>query len=145
MEAKVDQRDGIFVVSLAGQLDFESADALRNRCKQIFTDKKVIFNLEALNFVGSSGLTPFLDLLRDMKKSLGKNVKICSPQKDFVRLFETGDLSQIEVYENEEKAHNAFVFAQFMSEAQRRAQSADGVIRKVKSFGIDYPLEEDGE
>lgn len=145
MEAKVESRDGIYVVSLAGQLDFESADALRSRCRQIFTDKKVIFNLEALNFVGSSGLTPFLDLLKDMKKALGHNVKICAAQKDFVRLFETGDLSQIEVYESEEKAHNAFIFAQFMKEAERRKQSPDGIIRRVQSFGLDYPMEEDGE
>jgi anti-anti-sigma factor len=146
MEAKVESRDGIYVVSLAGQLDFESADALRNNCRQMFSDKKVIFNLEALNFVGSSGLTPFLDLLKDMKKNLGKNVKICAAQKDFVRLFETGgDLSQIEIYESEEKAHNAFIFAQFMTEAEKRAKGPEGVIRRVKSFGLDYPMEEDGE
>ena len=104
---------------------------------------QVIFNLGSLNFVGSSGLTPFLDLLKDMKKTHGHNIKICSAQKDFVRLFEGGELSQLEIYETEEKAHNAFVFAQFMAEARRR--SADGVIKKVRSFGLDYPLEEDGE
>ena len=143
MEAKVESRDGIYVITLAGQLDFESADALRQRCRQVFADKKVIFNLGSLNFVGSSGLTPFLDLLKDMKKTHGHNIKICSAQKDFVRLFEGGELSQLEIYETEEKAHNAFVFAQFMAEARRR--SADGVIKKVRSFGLDYPLEEDGE
>lgn len=147
MDTKVEHRDGVYVVSLAGQLDFESADALRAQCRRAFPAKKVIFNLQELNFVGSSGLTPFLELLGEMKKNLGKDVKLCAVNRDFLRLFEGGDLAQIEVYENEDKAHNAFIFSQFIASLGEKGNTADGAVRRVRSFGMDgeYHMEEDGE
>jgi anti-anti-sigma factor len=108
MEAKVINQDGVFVITLSGQLDFESADSLRNTCRRLFKEKKVIFNLAHLNFVGSSGLTPFLELLGEMNKSHGKDIKLCSVSSEFVRLFEAGELYGLEVYENENGARQAF-------------------------------------
>lgn len=108
MEARVASQDGVFVVTLSGQLDFESADSLRATCRRLFREKKVIFNLAKLNFVGSSGLTPFLELLGEMNKSHGRDIKLCSVSSEFVRLFEAGELYGLEIYDSENNAKLAF-------------------------------------
>lgn len=133
MEAKVVNHDGVYVVTLSGQLDFESADSLRNTCRKLFREKKVIFNLAKLNFVGSSGLTPFLELLSEMNRSHGRDIKLCSVGSEFIRLFEAGELYGLEIYEDEVKARHAFV------------TPPNVILNRVQPFGLDYPLEEDGE
>ncbi len=142
MEAKVENRQGVYVVTLSGQLNFESADSLRATCQKFFREKRVIFNLEKLSFVGSSGLTPFLELLSEMNRTHGKDIKICSVSSEFIRLFEAGELYGLEIYDSESKAHMAF------SQAYTPAVIAAPptmAIDKVQPFGLDYPLEEDGE
>ena len=111
MDAKVENLSGVFLVTLSGQLDFESADSLKARCTTIFNQKNVIFNLKGLNFVGSSGLTPFLDLLRELLKANGNRLKICAVSSEFMRLFEAGELNGLEVYENSSQARLAFDYA----------------------------------
>jgi anti-anti-sigma factor len=151
MEAKVINQDGVFVVTLSGQLDFESADNLRLTCRKLFREKKVIFNLARLNFVGSSGLTPFLELLSEMNKSHGKDIKLCSVSSEFVRLFEAGDLFGLEIYESETRARQAFTGVlhnqQFISStpvtSEAVATAEAEAIDKVQPFGLEYQMEEE--
>lgn len=149
MEAKVVNQDGVYIVTLSGQLDFESADNLRATCRKLFREKKVIFNLEKLNFVGSSGLTPFLELLSEMNKTLGRDIKLCSVSSEFVRLFEAGELYGLEIYENEKNARMAFNLAHATSVgsvaavAQNSSEVTQHAIQKVQSFGLDYSIEEE--
>jgi anti-anti-sigma factor len=110
MQAKVEDRKGVFIVSLSGQLNFEKADALKNKCSELFTAKKVVFNMRNLSFVGSSGITPFLDLLRHLLRENGSALKVCAVGTEFMRLFEAGRLNGLEVYENELQACMAFDF-----------------------------------
>ena len=108
MEAKVENREGVFVVSLSGQMNFESADNLKTNCLKSFTNESVIFNLQELSFVGSSGITPFLELLAELSKVAGSKFKICSVGVEFMRLFETGTVDGIEIYRDVQDAHRAF-------------------------------------
>jgi anti-anti-sigma factor len=108
MDAKVENRDGIFVVSLVGKMDFESADSLKARCLQNLNEKNVIFNLRELSFVGSSGITPFLELLHELSQNLGPRFKICSVGNEFLRLFESEATGGIEIYRDLTDAQRAF-------------------------------------
>ena len=110
MEAKVVQFEDIYVVHLKGQLNFESADALKARCSSVFLRRKVIFDLSCLSFVGSSGITPFLELLGELLKINGNTLKVCAVGNEFIRVFEAGGLNGLEVYENEEQARMAFKY-----------------------------------
>jgi anti-anti-sigma factor len=116
MDAKVNQVDGVYVVSLSGQMDFESADALRAKCRQHFFQQKVVFDLGQLSFVGSSGITPFLELLKDLLSANGNKLKVCAVSTEFIRLFEAGRLVGLEVYENSQQARMAFQFPPFIPE-----------------------------
>jgi anti-anti-sigma factor len=129
MEAKVENRDGVFVVTLCGRMDFESADSLKNRCLKSFMNQELIFNLSELNFVGSSGITPFLELLSELSKSLGPKFKICSVGSEFLRLFESGTVDGIEIYRDVQDAHRAF----YSHDVQ--------AIARVRPFGLKLTIE----
>lgn len=129
MDAKVENRDGVYVVSLSGQMDFESADSLKTQCLKNFLHCEVIFNLRELNFVGSSGITPFLELLSELSRTSGSKFKICSVSSEFMRLFEGGTTDGIEIYRDVQDAHRSFYF----SDVQ--------VIDRLKPFGLKLTIE----
>lgn len=129
MEAKVENRDGVFVVSLIGKMDFESADSLKSRCLKSLANQSVIFNLQNLNFVGSSGITPFLELLTEMAKASGNKFKICSVGSEFLRLFEMGTADGIEIYRDVQDAHRAFSSADVQA------------LARLKPFGLKLTIE----
>ena len=108
MEAKVEVKDGVYVINLSGHMDFESADSLKSECLRKFTNSEVIFNLDGLNFVGSSGISPFLDLLSEMSQALGARFKICNVGTEFLRLFESGATEGIQIYRDVQEAHRSF-------------------------------------
>ncbi len=129
MEAKVENRDGVYVVSLIGQMNFEAADNLKTNCLQKFVNQDVIFNLQELNFVGSSGITPFLELLSELSRKSGPKFKICSVCSEFMRMFEVGTVDGIEIYRDVHDAHRAF-------------NSADvQAIARLKPFGLKLTIE----
>lgn len=113
MQAKVNQINGIFTVQLAGQLDFESADALKMNCEKHFSQKKVIFDMGGLSFVGSSGITPFLQTLGFLLQRNGNLLKVCSVSAEFMKVFEAARLIGLEVYEDEYQARLAFAHPPF--------------------------------
>lgn len=129
MDAKVENRDGIFVVSLSGQMDFESADSLKAQCLRNLNEKSVIFNLRDLSFVGSSGITPFLELLFELSRSLGAKFKICSVGTEFMRLFESETSGGIEIYRDVNDAHRAFQ----SSEVQ--------ALTRIRPFGLKLDIQ----
>lgn len=108
MEAKVNQINGVYTVQLSGQLDFETADALKMNCEKHFIHKKVIFDMRGLSFVGSSGITPFLQTLGFLLRRNGNLLKVCSVSVEFMKVFEAGQLNGLEVYEDEYQARLAF-------------------------------------
>ncbi|MCB0350854.1 MAG: STAS domain-containing protein [Bdellovibrionales bacterium] len=129
MEAKVENREGIFVVSLIGKMDFESADSLKSNCIKTFSNQAVIFNLQNLNFVGSSGITPFLELLSELSRSSGPKFKICSVGAEFLRMFEAGTVDGIEIYRDVHDACRAF-----------RSSDVQALAR-LKPFGLKLTIE----
>ncbi len=129
MEAKVENRDGIFVVSLVGKMNFESADHLKANCLKSFTNEPVIFNLQELSFVGSSGITPFLELLTELSRTSGSKFKICSVGVEFMRLFETGAADGIEIYRDVQDAHRAFTSTDVQA------------IARLKPFGLKLTID----
>lgn len=129
MDAKVENRDGVYVVSLIGQMDFESADSLKAQCLKNFTGREVIFNLGELSFVGSSGLSPFMELLAEMSTALGSKFKICNVGIEFMRLFEDGVSDGIEIYGSLNDAHRAF----YSNDVQAMA--------RLKPFGLKLTIE----
>lgn len=132
MKAIVENIDGVYLVTLEGQLSFEGADSLRRECIKKLGAKRIIFNLRSLSFVGSSGITPFMDLLSQLSKARGRDLKVCSVSSEFMRLFQSGDFNGLEIYETADQARRAF----------QKQLDVVSAINKVDSFGLDCGIEE---
>ena len=109
MEAKVYREGEYVVVRLIGHLDYDSTEPLEKTCMQHFNKEKIIFNLQDLSFVGSMGITPFVTTVAELSKKLPQGLKLCGVSSEFKRVFESGGITNIQFFENEEKAKIAFI------------------------------------
>lgn len=108
MEIKLLLDGEIAVVSLSGRIEVERTQFFKRACLQKFSDKKVVFCLKNLNFVGSSGIQNFFSILNDLNVSQRMNAKISGLTPDFKRLFNSSQCSSLEVHESIENALQAF-------------------------------------
>lgn len=108
MNAQLSLQNDITVISLSGRMNIEKAAFLRNTCIKKFQNKKVIFCLNALHFVGSSGIQTFFQMMEELKATYGCEVKMAGLNTDFKRLWQYGQRSPLEIHDNIEKALGSF-------------------------------------
>lgn len=91
MRATVIQKRGVTIVSFEGQLDFSHPEQIRNQLKWIYSkkqNKRIMLNLSALQFIGSSGIKPFIEMLKDFNKP-NSAPRYYGLAPEFKRLFDT--------------------------------------------------------
>lgn len=108
MNAQMSLQNDVTVISLSGRMNIEKAAFLRSACIKQFQNKKVVFCLNALHFVGSSGIQTLFQMMEELKASFGCEVKMAGLNPDFQRLWQYGQKSPLEVHENIEKALVSF-------------------------------------
>lgn len=101
MDARVKRLGDVTVISITGSLNIEETQPFREACLKHFVGKKVIFNLSAASFVGSTGLQAFLETVSAVEKSTGHGVRIVSAKSEFRRLFSSLEAKRIEFFESE--------------------------------------------
>lgn len=91
MKATVVNKRGITFVSFEGHLNYAHSEILKTEIKQLLERKrnqKIVFNFEKLQFVGSSGIRPFIAVLRVLNNArMAPRYYGVAPE--FQRLFET--------------------------------------------------------
>lgn len=108
MEIKLVLDGDISIVSLSGRIELEKNQFFKLACLQKFSDKKVVFCMKNLNFVGSSGIQNFFGVLNDLNTTNKVTVKIAGLTPDFQRLFNFSECSNLEVHESIEGALQSF-------------------------------------
>lgn len=103
------RRDGnVVVVSLQGQLDYETTDLLRDNLFKLQKESKndqVVFDLGDLQFVGSSGISAFVQTLRDFNVSTNNRPRYANVRNEFKRIMTAFDDSgTFEFWETTERA-----------------------------------------
>lgn len=98
----------ILIVSLCGQIDVESVDLFRQACRGPLSGRPVLFSLESLTFVGSSGLRPFLESLNDLTKVPGSDVRFSNVRNDFRQILMATPLGRRPCYDNEKIGLESF-------------------------------------
>lgn len=109
MQAKMEVKEGVTLVYLSGRIDYEAADRFRETCLKVLVDKKLVFNLESLSFVGSSGITPFIETMQDLYFQSQGALKLCSVGVEFRKVIDSSKIKNIEVYDDIETARIAFL------------------------------------
>jgi stage II sporulation protein AA (anti-sigma F factor antagonist) len=98
--------DGVVLVALAGEVDILSVDELRRRAAELepLLPAHVVFDLERLTFIDSSGINALVQAVRSIEARGGTGV-LAAPSPEARRVFDIIGLSQVvSVVQNREAA-----------------------------------------
>ncbi|MGK5084079.1 STAS domain-containing protein [Bdellovibrionota bacterium FG-1] len=116
MKTQIKKNGDTIVVSMDGKLDFETNVPLREELSKLIkphktdsTPKKIIFNLENLEFVGSSGISSFVQTLKEFNAVAQEKPRYCHVKSEFRRVMKAFDETEVfEFYDTEERAKKSF-------------------------------------
>jgi anti-anti-sigma factor len=104
METSVRQQGNWTVVKISGRIQLEKTREFRAACLKSLKNRDVIFELDRLQFVGSTGMTEFFESLRAVKESSTAVVKIVGLCSDFKRFVGFTLASTLTIHETLEEA-----------------------------------------
>jgi anti-anti-sigma factor len=116
MKTKIHKTGDTVVITVDGKLDFEAQEPFRQDMtklvSQVKTDtspRKIIFNMEKLEFVGSSGISAFVQTLKDVNSRAPMKPRYCNVRSEFRRIMKAFDEEDLfEFFESEERAKKSF-------------------------------------
>ena len=116
MKTQIKKIGDIIVVSMDGTLDFETTIPLREDLNKLIrntkTDsvpKKIIFDLEKLDFVGSSGISNFVQTMKDFNTTSTTKPRYCNVKNEFKRVIKAFDEDELfEFFDNQDRARKSF-------------------------------------
>lgn len=109
MEARLKYKGDVAVISIEGALSIERTQPFREICVKEFLQKKIIFNMAATSFVGSTGLQAFLSTLKTLEEGSAHGVKLVGVKAEFRRVIGNLENAKIEFHESEESALGSFI------------------------------------
>lgn len=110
MRTDQEKRNDIFIVRLTGNLDIESAPEFKKTLSKTLSapGAKVLINLSDVDYVDSSGLATFVEMLKAVRTSGGK-LKLSNVSSKVLGLFEITKLDKLfDISETEELALDSF-------------------------------------
>jgi anti-anti-sigma factor len=108
MEAKIRHLGEIAIISLKGPLEIEYTQPLRDTCAKHFVGKKIIFNMEKANFVGSTGIQSFVDTVKMLNEQSQSGLKLVGLKSEFRRIFQNLEMNNLEIHDTEVTAIQSF-------------------------------------
>ena len=116
MKTLISTTGDTIVIQFDGKLNFETQLPLKDDLFSLLKGtpaesipKKIIFNLENLEFVGSSGISTFIQILRDFNANSPTKPKYCFVKNEFKKMISAFDQDGLfEFYDNEENARQSF-------------------------------------
>lgn len=89
MKASIINKRGVAIVLFEGQLNFLHSRKLQEQLKEFYAtkkNKKIVFDLKNLEFIGSSGIRPFIRIFKSLNKKRVKP-RLCGLSPEYQRLF----------------------------------------------------------
>ncbi len=116
MKTLIKKNGDTIIVTMDGRLDFETHAPLREDLTRLIdqtltdsTPKKIIFNLEKLEFVGSSGISSFVQMLKEFNSHSPTKPRYCNVKSEFRRVIKAFDEADLfDFYDNEDRARKSF-------------------------------------
>ncbi len=71
MKATLNHKRGVTIVSFEGFLNFSHPQKIKDSLEAFYLkkkNKKIVFNLEKLEFIGSSGIKPLIKIFKDLNR-----------------------------------------------------------------------------
>ena len=100
----------ITILCLDGRLDLTSASALKEASKDVLSNntKKMVLNLDRVDFINSSGLGTLVSILKEVRNSQG-TMKLTNLAPYVKEIFDITQLSNIfDIFPDESQALTSF-------------------------------------
>ncbi len=101
MEARMRRHGDITVVAISGALVIEETQPFREIFLKRFSGQKIIFNMEQVSFVGSTGIQAFLETLRSLDTQTESGVRVVGVRSEFRRMISNLEGRKIEFFEDD--------------------------------------------
>ena len=88
MKTQLSQAGDVTVVKVSGRLDIDQTGYFRQACMTQLTERKVVFQLSELTFVGSTGIQSFFQIVQELHTKAPFGVRIVGLHQDFQRIFQ---------------------------------------------------------
>jgi anti-anti-sigma factor len=109
MKARIKNTEASIIISIDGKVDYETQDEVcrlinstisKNKGNQ--ANRNVILNFKNLEFVGSSGITQFVQSLRSIQQNTDFTPKYCGVRSEFKKIMKAFDTAtDIDFYDDE--------------------------------------------
>jgi anti-sigma B factor antagonist len=113
MEVKIDVRakgSDVTLIVIRGEIGTETVDQFKEKLEQVINDgkKKLVIDLQEVNYLNSMGLGVFASALKKLKKGNG-DLKLINLSPTVMELLERSRLDKVfDVFETEEEAVKSF-------------------------------------
>ena len=94
--------ESTLIVNFDGTLDYETHEELREKLNKIMklshsdqAPQQIIFDLKGLEFVGSTGISAFIQALKDFNASAPSKPRYCNVKSEFKQLIKAFDDHQV--------------------------------------------------
>ena len=87
-----------------GDLSYDYNNRLRKEIIEISENhphSTITLDMHSLDFVGSSGISKFVDLLKDLKKENSNRYKLSNIKSEFLKVFEIYNFNALEMLSHE--------------------------------------------
>lgn len=98
MKAKLSSHEDSLIISIDGKIDYETQDAVCDfigstieRNQRDHAAKQIIVNFKNLDFVGSSGITQFVQSLKGIHNDTHFTPKYCGVKSEFQKIMKAFD------------------------------------------------------
>ena len=116
MKTQIKKSGDTIIVEVNGKLDYETQQPFKEDLRKLIQGSKsdsvptqIIFNLQKLEFVGSSGISNFVQTLKDFNRSSPVKPRYCHVGTEFqkvIRAFDEQD--EFDFYDTEERARRKY-------------------------------------
>lgn len=111
LRASITNQGNIAVIALEGKLDYENQDILKDNIENLMqAGKQVLIDMDGLSFVGSSGITQFIQsvyVLKGQGSLLAP--QFCNVKNEFRKIFRAYDADKgLTIHETREAAVGSF-------------------------------------
>lgn len=110
MSVRVEDRSGLSVCYIDGEIDINSSPAIKKSFDKLISSKtpKIVINLAKVSYVDSSGLATLVEILKNMR-SYGGKMRLTNLSPKVKNLFEITKLEKLfEIMADEETAISNF-------------------------------------
>lgn len=108
MDAKLKKQGEVSIISINGPLAIERTQGFKEFCIRNFVGQKLIFNMEGVNFVGSTGLQAFFETVRTLSEEGQYGLKLVGLKPEFRRIFQNMEVQKLQIHETVEVAMSSF-------------------------------------